>query len=97
MSKLPFDRKIFWATFGVVMVLLVVTFFVLFKFTTYQLTNADLFGSLIAATIFSYLVHLWMLPGMYDDEDYYEEGEDVGEDALQENVEDSPEGELPVE
>ncbi len=81
MSKLPFNRAIFWATFGSVLALLVLTFYVLFKFTSYQLTNPDLFGSLMSATIFSYLVHLWMLPGVYDDEDYYEEDEDFEEDS----------------
>lgn len=70
MSKLPFDRAIFWKVFLIVMALVVLTFCLLFKFTTYQLTNADRFGSLISATILSYLVHLWLLPPEYDDEDY---------------------------
>ena len=70
MSKLPFDRTIFWKVFLIVMALVVLTFFILFKFSSYQLTNADRFGSLLSATIFSYLVHLWLLPPEYDDEDY---------------------------
>ena len=75
MSKLPFDRAIFWKVFLIVMALLVLTFYVLFKFSGYQLTNADRFGSLLSATIFSYLIHLWLLPPEYDDEDF-EDGED---------------------
>ena len=75
MSKLPFDRAIFWKVFLIVMALVVLTFYLLFKFTTYQLTNADRFGSLISATILSYLVHLWLLPPEYDDEDYEDDAE----------------------
>ena len=76
MSKLPFDRAIFWKVFLIVMTLVVLTFYLLFKFSTYQLTNADRFGSLLSATIFSYLIHLWLLPPEYDDEDYeLEDGE----------------------
>ena len=76
MSKLPFDRAIFWKVFLIVMALLVLTFYLLFKFTSYQLTNADRFGSLLSATIFSYLVHLWLLPPEYDDDEDYELEED---------------------
>lgn len=97
MSKLPFDRAIFWKVFLVVMAVVVLTFFLLFKFSTYQLTNADRFGSLLSATIFSYLVHLWLLPPEYDDEDYYDDEpttpeNDRPDDASPESVDatDSP-------
>ena len=76
MSKLPFDRVIFWKVFLIVMALVVLTFYLLFNFSTYKLTNADCFGSLLSATIFSYLVHLWLLPPEYDDEDYELEDEE---------------------
>ena len=77
MSKLPFDRAIFWKVFAIVMAILVLTFFVLFRFTSYQLTNADRFGSLLSATIFSYLIHLWLLPPEYDDEDFEDEDDEM--------------------
>ncbi len=80
MSKLPFDRAIFWKVFFIVMALVVLTFYLLFKFSTYQLTNADRFGSLLSATIFSYLVHLWLLPPEYDDEDYDDDEEPAASD-----------------
>ncbi|MCH8149507.1 MAG: hypothetical protein IH987_16240 [Planctomycetes bacterium] len=73
LNKLPFDRVIFWKVFLIVMALVVLTFYLFFKFSAYQLTNADRFGSLLSATIFSYLVHLWLLPPEYDDEDYYDD------------------------
>ncbi len=89
MSRLPFDRGIFWKVFLAVMGLLVLTFYLLFKFSTYQLTNADRFGSLISATILSYLLHLWLLPSEYDDEEY--DDEEYDDDAADEGPEDSPE------
>ena len=81
MSRLPFDRGIFWKVFLAVMGLLVLTFYLLFKFSAYQLTNADRFGSLISATILSYLLHLWLLPAEYDDDDYDDAEDDEPEDS----------------
>ena len=82
MSKLPFNRAIFWKVFIIVMVLVVGTFTILFFFTSYRLTNADKYGSLISALILSYLVHLWLLPPEYLPEEDCEEaweGEDDDE------------------
>ncbi len=93
MSKLPFDRAIFWKVFLIVMALVVLTFYLLFKFTTYQLTNADRFGSLISATILSYLVHLWLLPPEYDDEDYELEDDEPAAPDHDQPDETSPESE----
>ena len=78
MAKLPFDRGVFWKVFITVMVLLVLTFVILFRFTSYELTSADTYGSLLSAAILSYLFHLWLLPA----EDLYgEDWEDEEEDA----------------
>lgn len=93
MSKLPFDRAIFWKVFLIVMALVVLTFYLLFKFSAYQLTNADRFGSLLSATIFSYLVHLWLLPPEYDDEDYELEGDEPATPDHDRPDETSPESE----
>ena len=77
MSKLPFNRSIFWKVFIVVLVLVVGTFAVLAYFTSYERTDADTYGSLISALILAYLVHLWLLPAEYAPD---EESEDDPED-----------------
>ena len=96
MSKLPFNRAIFWKVFITVMVLVLVTYIILFYCTSYQLTNADKYGSLISALILSYLVHLWLLPSEYvPEEDYDEESEEEDDDAAEgPESEESPGDEL---
>lgn len=70
MGKLPFVPRIFWAVLLIVAVLIVVTFALFAKFSTYERTTTDMVGSAISGVIFSYLVHLWLLPGdMGHDED----------------------------
>ena len=82
MSKLPFNRSIFWKVFVVVLVLVVGTFAVLAYFTSYERTDADTYGSLISALILAYLVHLWLLPAEYvPDDEYEEEPEDAEAEA----------------
>ena len=78
MAKLPYDRGVFWKVFITVMVLLVLTFVILFHFTSYELTSADTYGSLISAAILSYLLHLWLLPA---ENLYGEDREDEEEEA----------------
>ena len=98
MSKLPFNRAIFWKVFVTVMVLVLVTYIILFYCTSYQLTNADKYGSLISALILSYLVHLWLLPSEYlPEEEYDDESEEENGDAAEgpefaESPGDEPEG-----
>lgn len=65
MSKLPFVGPIFWKVFVVVVVLVVVAWFILARFELYERTTTDTVGSAISAVIFSYLVHLWLLPPEY--------------------------------
>ena len=62
-SKLPFVGRLFWVILPGVYLLAFLVFFILIKFFDYQLTNADIGGSLISGFILSYLLHLWMLPG----------------------------------
>ncbi len=84
MSKLPFVASIFWKVLVSVAVLIVLTFVVFVKFTDYKRTGTDTGGAAITGLIFSYLVHLWMLPAeeLHPDEEYddcdeqYDEGED---------------------
>ncbi len=61
-SKLPFVARIFWKVFAVVVVLLVTAWLVIPRVIDYQITAADYVGSSISSIIFSYLVHLWLLP-----------------------------------
>ena len=70
MSKLPFVPRIFWTVFAIVVGSVVLVWFLLAKWELYERTTTDTVGSAISAVIFSYLVHLWMLPGEYPvDED----------------------------
>ncbi|MBI4718253.1 MAG: hypothetical protein HY763_10645 [Planctomycetes bacterium] len=71
MFKLPFVPRIFWTVLAIVAALTVLTFFILVNFTEYKRTTTDTVGATISGIIFSYLVHLWLLPG-----DYPPEGED---------------------
>lgn len=71
MSKLPFVPRIFWTVFAIVAVLVILVFIILVRFASYHRTTTDTVGAAISAIIFSYLVHLWVLPGdhPYDDEE----------------------------
>ncbi len=65
MNKLPFVGSIFWKVFAVVVSLVVLTWFILARFELYERTTTDTVGSAISSVIFSYLVHLWLLPPEY--------------------------------
>ena len=67
--RLPFVGRIFWAVLAVVVVLVVLAFGYFLVFTDYELATRDIVGSLISLLIFSYLVHLWLLPGEYAEAD----------------------------
>lgn len=69
MGKLPFVPHIFWPVLVVVAVLIVVAFVLFTRFAEYEKTTTDIVGSTISGVIFSYLVHLWLLPGDGPDED----------------------------
>jgi len=64
------DRRLFFKVFGVVAVLVILTFVILNR-TNVAYTNTDIVGASISSIIFSYLLHLWLLPG----EEPPEEGE----------------------
>lgn len=85
MGKLPFEKGLFWKCLITVYVLVVVAWVLIVRFSDYEMTNADYVGSFISATIFSYLIHLWLLPGDHEyDEDYDEFDEEEAE--VDENV-----------
>jgi len=62
-SKLPLDFGIFWKTLAVVVVMVVLTWWVAIRFEFYDaMTPADYVGTTISTILFSYLIHLWILP-----------------------------------
>ena len=85
MGKLPFAASIFWKVIVAVAVLVVAIFVILVKFTDYERTTTDTVGATITGIIFSYLLHLWMLPAerLHPDDEYgKDETEEPGaEDA----------------
>ena len=71
MGKLPFAAGIFWKTFAVVVVAVVVAWWLIVKLTGYEITAADYGGTTISTILLTYLVHLWLLPSEHlhhDDE-----------------------------
>lgn len=81
MSKVPFEGRIFWKVLPAVYILVIITWFLFVRFGGYEMTPADYGGSFLSATIFAYLIHLWMLPGdysHYDEEDSAENDEPAG-------------------
>ncbi len=63
LGKLPFAAGLFWKTFVVVVILVVVTWFLVVRFGGYRMTAADYGGTTISTVLFAYLVHLWLMPG----------------------------------
>ena len=63
MGKLPFVSGLFWKTLAVVVILVVVTWSLIVRLSGYQITAADYGGTTISTVLFSYLVHLWLMPG----------------------------------
>ncbi|MFQ5462203.1 MAG: hypothetical protein ACE5E5_06200 [Phycisphaerae bacterium] len=88
MVKIPFVGRLFWKILPAVFVLVVLTFWIAVRFFDYEMTNADYGGSFISGIIFSYLLHLWMLPADaypdyeddYEDDDEWEDEEDDDDD-----------------
>ncbi len=71
MDKLPFAAGIFWRTFAIVVVLVVVGWWLIAKLTGYEITAADYGGTTISTILLVYLIHLWLLPSEHlhhDDE-----------------------------
>ncbi len=61
-SKLPFVGRIFWKVFVTIVILLVASWILIPRLSSYEITNADYGGSSICSVILSYLIHLWLLP-----------------------------------
>lgn len=73
MGKLPFSAGIFWKTLAVVIVLVVVAWWLVLRFSDYEMIPADYGGTTISTIILAYLIHLWLLPA---EELHGEEAED---------------------
>lgn len=94
--ELPFVGRIFWKILPAVFALAFLVFFVAIRFFGYELTNADVGGSIISGVLLAYLLHLWTLPaeefpdiaglGHLDDE---HEGQDHGLDDDHEHEHDA--------
>ncbi len=63
MGKLPFLGRVFWKVLIVVTALVAIVWVVIVRLTEYAITPTDYFGTTLSTVIFSYLVHLWLLPG----------------------------------
>lgn len=76
MGKIPFAAGLFWKTFIVIVALVVITWFVVVKISGYAITPADYGGTTISTILFSYLVHLWLLPSeqLNREDDHPEQG-----------------------
>lgn len=78
MRKLPLDFRIFWKTLAVVVVLVITAWWVAIRFEFYDaMTPADYVGTTISTILFSYLVHLWILPAEVLRGHHAEHDEDV--------------------
>ncbi len=60
---------LFGKTFAVMVVLVVLTWWLVTKITGYVITPADYGGTIISTILFTYLVHLWLLPSEHLDRD----------------------------
>ena len=96
LGKLPFVGRIFWTVFPIVFILIVLAFWLSLKFIDdyTELTNADVGGSIISGIIFSYLVHLWLLPGEEHplDDELDAEGEDASDAQTAQDESQAPSG-----
>jgi len=80
MSKLPFIPSLFFKTFAVVVVLVIVTWWLVLSvfYPGYNegkgMSPADYGGTTISTILFTYLVHLWLMPidDLPDDEEHDE-------------------------
>lgn len=63
MGKLPFAAGLFWKTLAIVVVLVVLTWYLIVRFSDYTITAADYGGTTISTVLLAYLVHLWLMPG----------------------------------
>jgi hypothetical protein len=71
MKKIPFIPGLFFKTLVVVAVLVVGGWWLILRFSDYEITPADYGGTTISTILLAYLVHLWMMPmdEVFDDEE----------------------------
>ena len=60
-EHLPFDRNLFTKVAAVVMTLVLLGFGASYLYFG-ELTRTDIIGTLISASIGTYMIHLWMMP-----------------------------------
>ena len=75
MSNIPFDRGLFWKVLPAVYVLVIIVWVLVVNLSEYKIKSQDYGGSFLASTIFAYLIHLWLLPGEYEEYEEYDDDE----------------------
>jgi len=76
MKKLPFIAGLFFKVLFVVVVLVTAAWSLVLWLMDYEVIPADYVGTVITTVLFSYLIHLWIMPTdhvMFDDESETEE------------------------
>ncbi len=78
MRNIPFIPGLFIKTLVVVAILVVGGWWLILRFSEYEITPADYGGTTISTILLAYLVHLWMMPmdEIFDDEDEGEHAEE---------------------
>lgn len=89
---LPFVTGLYFKTLAIVAVLVAGTWALIRVLSDYEVTNADFGGTIISSLIFTYLIHLWIMP--IDDAVPEEFGDDAGaSDATPTSPPDNPQNE----
>lgn len=76
MKKLPFIPGMFFKVLFVVVLLVTTAWSLVLWLSDYEVIPADYVGTVITSVLFSYLIHLWIIPTdhvMFDDESETEE------------------------
>lgn len=60
--KLPFVPGVYFKVLAVVAALVAIVWALVLNFSEYETTNADFGGTIISSLIFTYLIHLWIIP-----------------------------------
>ncbi len=76
MKKIPFIPGMFFKVLFVVVLLVTSAWMLVLWLSDYEVIPADYVGTVITSILFSYLIHLWIIPTdhvMFDDESETEE------------------------
>jgi len=88
---LPFVTALYFKTLAVVAVLVSTAWLLVRTLSDYEPTNADFGGTIISSLIFTYLVHLWIMPM---DDALFEDALDEQDAATPPASPDTPPGDM---